>query len=168
MNGNVGPTDLRAASSVNIIKIEPPSGGDQMRNRVLESQFSDIGMAAGFLAMNIGFCQRILMKSADHCACHWVFRRVLSMAVPPPCSLPPGIPKTSILIRVRAPGELPLSTSPLFLKLSIHVRVHMPFEVVSEAISNRFGTDFGSIFGSKTGSKGFFTWTCQRHMKQYP
>ena len=38
----------------NIIKIEPPSGGDQMRNRVLESQFSDIGMAAGFLAMNIG------------------------------------------------------------------------------------------------------------------
>ena len=36
------------------IKIEPPSGGDQMRNRVLGSQFSDIGMAAAFLGMNIG------------------------------------------------------------------------------------------------------------------
>ena len=43
-----------ALLGANIIKIEPPSGGDQMRNRVLESQFSDIGMAAGFLAMNIG------------------------------------------------------------------------------------------------------------------
>ena len=43
-----------ALLGANIIKIEPPSGGDQMRNRVLESQFSDIGMAAGFLATNIG------------------------------------------------------------------------------------------------------------------
>ena len=43
-----------ALLGANIIKIEPPSGGDQMRSRVLESQFSDIGMAAGFLAMNIG------------------------------------------------------------------------------------------------------------------
>ena len=43
-----------ALLGANIIKIEPPTGGDQMRNRVLESQFSAIGMAAGFLAMNIG------------------------------------------------------------------------------------------------------------------
>ena len=43
-----------ALLGANIIKIEPPSGGDQMRNRVLGSQFSDIGMAAAFLGMNIG------------------------------------------------------------------------------------------------------------------
>ena len=43
-----------ALLGANIIKIEPPSGGDQMRNRVLASQFSDIGMAAAFLGMNIG------------------------------------------------------------------------------------------------------------------
>lgn len=43
-----------ALLGANIIKIEPPSGGDQMRNRVLGSQFSNIGMAAAFLGMNIG------------------------------------------------------------------------------------------------------------------
>ena len=43
-----------ALLGANIIKIEPPSGGDQMRNRVLGSQYSDIGMAAAFLGMNIG------------------------------------------------------------------------------------------------------------------
>ena len=43
-----------ALLGANIIKVEPPTSGDQMRNRVLESQFSPIGMAAGFLAMNIG------------------------------------------------------------------------------------------------------------------
>ncbi|MBH68544.1 MAG: CoA transferase [Rhodospirillaceae bacterium] len=43
-----------ALLGADIIKIEPPKGGDQMRNRVLESQFSSVGMAAGFLAMNIG------------------------------------------------------------------------------------------------------------------
>lgn len=36
-----------------VIKVEPP-GGDQMRDRMLPSRFSGIGMAPGFLAMNIG------------------------------------------------------------------------------------------------------------------
>ena len=42
-----------ALLGADVIKIEPPVGGDQMRDRVLESQFSPIGMAAGFLTMNI-------------------------------------------------------------------------------------------------------------------
>ncbi len=36
-----------------VIKIEPPAG-DQMRDRMLPSRYSGIGMAPGFLAMNIG------------------------------------------------------------------------------------------------------------------
>jgi len=36
-----------------VIKIEPPAG-DQMRDRMLPSRYSAVGMAPGFLAMNIG------------------------------------------------------------------------------------------------------------------
>ena len=36
-----------------VIKVEPPAG-DQMRDRMLPSRWSGIGMAPGFLAMNIG------------------------------------------------------------------------------------------------------------------
>ncbi len=36
-----------------VIKVEPPAG-DQMRDRMLPSRHSGIGMAPGFLAMNIG------------------------------------------------------------------------------------------------------------------
>ena len=43
-----------ALLGADVIKIEPPLGGDQMRDRVLQSKFSPIGMAAGFLTMNVG------------------------------------------------------------------------------------------------------------------
>lgn len=43
-----------ALLGADVIKIEPPKGGDQMRNRVLASRLSDQDMAAGFLTMNIG------------------------------------------------------------------------------------------------------------------
>jgi crotonobetainyl-CoA:carnitine CoA-transferase CaiB-like acyl-CoA transferase len=42
-----------ALLGADVIKIEPP-GGDQMRDRMLPSRYSGIGMAPGFLAMNIG------------------------------------------------------------------------------------------------------------------
>ncbi len=37
-----------------VIKIEPPKAGDQMRDRVLASKLAPIGMAAAFMSMNIG------------------------------------------------------------------------------------------------------------------
>ena len=43
-----------ALLGADIIKIEPPNGGDQMRDRVLASRLGPKGMAAGFLTMNIG------------------------------------------------------------------------------------------------------------------
>ncbi|MDG2287064.1 MAG: CoA transferase, partial [Alphaproteobacteria bacterium] len=43
-----------ALLGADVIKIEPPQGGDQMRNRVLASRLADQDMAAGFLTMNIG------------------------------------------------------------------------------------------------------------------
>ena len=43
-----------ALLGADVIKIEPPVGGDQMRSRVLASRLSDAGMAGAFLAMNMG------------------------------------------------------------------------------------------------------------------
>ena len=43
-----------ALLGADVIKIEPPKVGDQMRNRVLPSKLADIDMASAFLAMNIG------------------------------------------------------------------------------------------------------------------
>jgi crotonobetainyl-CoA:carnitine CoA-transferase CaiB-like acyl-CoA transferase len=43
-----------AMLGADVIKIEPPQGGDQMRNRVLASRFGDQDMAGAFLAMNMG------------------------------------------------------------------------------------------------------------------
>ena len=43
-----------AMLGADIIKIEPPETGDQMRNRVIPGRYADIGLSAGFLAMNMG------------------------------------------------------------------------------------------------------------------
>lgn len=43
-----------ALLGADVIKIEPPAGGDQMRDRVLSSRLSPQGMAAAFLTMNMG------------------------------------------------------------------------------------------------------------------
>ena len=43
-----------ALLGADVIKVEPPEGGDQMRSRVLPSRLASKGMAAGFLTMNIG------------------------------------------------------------------------------------------------------------------
>lgn len=43
-----------ALLGADVIKIEPPVGGDQMRDRVLSSRLAPQGMAAAFLTMNIG------------------------------------------------------------------------------------------------------------------
>lgn len=43
-----------ALLGADVIKIEPPKGGDQMRDRVLASRLADQGMAGAFLTMNIG------------------------------------------------------------------------------------------------------------------
>ena len=43
-----------ALLGADVIKIEPPKIGDQMRNRMLPSRLADIDMASSFLAMNIG------------------------------------------------------------------------------------------------------------------
>ena len=43
-----------ALLGADIIKVEPPAGGDQMRDRVLASRLSSIGMASAFLNFNTG------------------------------------------------------------------------------------------------------------------
>lgn len=42
-----------ALLGADVVKVEPP-GGDQMRDRLIPSRYSDIGMASGFLALNTG------------------------------------------------------------------------------------------------------------------
>ena len=43
-----------ALLGADVIKIEPPGIGDQMRNRMLPSPLAEHDMASAFLAMNIG------------------------------------------------------------------------------------------------------------------
>lgn len=42
-----------ALLGADVVKIEPPDGGDRMRSRVLPSRLADVGMAAAFLTMNM-------------------------------------------------------------------------------------------------------------------
>ncbi len=60
-----------------VIKIEPPTG-DQMRDRMLPSRHSGIGMAPGFLAMNIG--KRSLCLDMKHPEGKALVRRLIEGA----------------------------------------------------------------------------------------
>ena len=66
-----------ALLGADVVKIEPPAG-DQMRNRVLPSRYSGIGMAPGFLAMNIG--KRSLCLDMKHPEGKALVRRLIEGA----------------------------------------------------------------------------------------
>ncbi|MEZ5728233.1 MAG: CoA transferase [Burkholderiaceae bacterium] len=43
-----------ALLGADVIKVEPPAGGDQMRNRMLPSRYAQADMASAFMSLNVG------------------------------------------------------------------------------------------------------------------